>query len=284
MTNNILVTGATSNISTAIIKQLVSDGQSVRALVRDSKKAENLKDLGVELRIGDLEKPVTLNQVFSGIDTAFILTAPTPRAPEQFSNALWAARQAGVKRIVRLSAFGAEHNAPTINSRLHALSDSELVASGMTYTIIKPHFFMQNLSMAIKNSVDEGVLRFSLGDGKLALIHTNDIAEFAAKILTTNKHDNVVYTITGPESISLYEVASEVSSIIHKTIKYEPATVEQFLEVMANMGIDDFTLNLLRDYLNAYSNNWGDIVSNDFSKIMGKPARNISTFLSELLM
>ena len=286
MANNILITGATSNISATIIKYLVSQSPTttIAALVRDSKKAEHLKTMGVELRIGDFKKPITLNKVFTGIDTAFILTAPSPRAPEQFSNALWAARQAGVRRIVRLSAFGAEYNSPTINSRLHALSDNELIASGISYTIIKPHFFMQNLAMTIKNSIEEGVLRFALGNGKLAMVDTGDIAEFAAKILISNGHDNAVYTITGPESISLHDVALTISEIINKSIKYDPVSVEQILSAMSNMGIDEFSLNLFRDYLNAYSDNWGNSISNDFLNVMGKPARNITAFLNHLLV
>lgn len=285
MTNNILITGATSSISTAIIKHLISESptSTINALVRDAKKSESLKTLGIQLRIGDLEKPITLGKVFSGIDTAFILTAPTPRAPEQFSNALWAARQAGVKRIVRLSAFGSEYNSPTISGRLHALSDNELIASGINYTILRPHFFMQNLAMSIKNSVDEGVLRFALGNGKLAMVDTNDISEFAVRVLTSKGHDNSIYTITGPESISLQDVVFAIQKIINKPVKYQSVPVEQILNVMLNSGIDDFTLNMFRDYLNAYSNNWGDSISDDFSKVMEKPARNITTFLNKLL-
>lgn len=283
MANKILVTGATSSISSAIINKLVSNGHSVQALVRDPQRGENIKALGAELRVGDLEKPLTLNQAFLGVDTAFILTAPTPRAPEQFSNALWAARQSGVRRIVRLSAFGAAHDAPTINGRLHALSDSELMASGLPYTILKPHFFMQNLAMAIKDSIESGVLRFALGAGKLGLIDTNDIAEFAAQILISEGHENNTYTLTGPESISLYEVAAAIGETIGKPIQYEPVPVENALEIMANMGVDEFTLNVLRDYLNAYINNWGDIVSDDFPRIMGKNARNITHFLSDFI-
>ena len=147
MSKTILITGATGNVSSGIIAKLKGPGHSLRALVHSPEKAAALKQQGIEVHAGDLEKPWTLGPAFAGADTVWILTPPGPRAPEQSSNALWAARQGGAKHVVRMSAVGAAHKAPTINSRLHALSDAELAASGIPFTILKPHFFAQPASM-----------------------------------------------------------------------------------------------------------------------------------------
>ncbi len=282
MASKILVTGATGGISSAIVNRLQTADCQVRALVRNPDKAASLKAQGAEIVVGDLERPKTLEQAFVGVDVAFILTSPSPRAPEQSSNAIWAARQAGVKHVVRLSAFGAAHDAPTINGRLHALSDSELIASGIPYTILKPHFFMQNLMMAVGEAIKGGVLHFPLAEGKMGLIDTADISEFAAKVLTSKGHDNKTYTLTGPASISMHEVASALSDAVGRPIQYQAVPVEQALVQLSQLGVDDFSLNLLRDYFNAYSNNWGDIVSNDFPNVMGKSACSIADFMQRL--
>ena len=166
MSKTILITGATGNISSGIIAQLKGSEHRLRALVRNPEKAEELKRQGVELRVGDLEKPWTLGPAFAGADTVWVLAPPGPRAPEQCSNALWAARQAGAKHVVRMSAVGAAHTAPTINSRLHALSDAELVGSGIPFTILKPHYFMQNLMMASQSVAQQGALYFALEIGR----------------------------------------------------------------------------------------------------------------------
>src|SRR5262249_22672491 len=97
----ILLTGANGMVSTATIAALKGSGHRVIGLVRDAAKG---KDLGVELRIGDLELPRTLEGAFHGVDTAWLLSPPAPMAPYQQSNALWAARQAGVRHLVRMSA------------------------------------------------------------------------------------------------------------------------------------------------------------------------------------
>jgi uncharacterized protein YbjT (DUF2867 family) len=88
MSKNILIIGATSDISSGVIEHLKNSGHRLKALVRNPAKAKNLERLGVELRVGDLEKPWTLGAAFEGADTAWLLTPPGPRAPEQSSNAL----------------------------------------------------------------------------------------------------------------------------------------------------------------------------------------------------
>ena len=95
MSKTILITGATGNVSSGIIEQLKGSGHKLRALVRNPEKAAALKQQGVEVHAGDLDKPWTLEGAFAGAETVWILTPPGPRAPVQSSNALWAARQGG---------------------------------------------------------------------------------------------------------------------------------------------------------------------------------------------
>jgi len=278
MPKTILITGATGNISSGIIAQLKGSEHRLRALVRNPEKAEELKRQGVEIRVGDLEKPWTLGPAFADVDTVWILAPPGPRAPEQCSNALWAARQGGAKHVVRMSAFGAAHTAPTINSRLHALSDAELVGSGMPFTILKPHFFMQNLMMAAQSVAQQGALYFALADGKMGLIDSRDISDFAAHVLTTEGHEGKTYTLTGPASLSMYQIAAAIGEAVGKTVTYVPVPVEGARQSMAQMGMDEWMVNLMCDYFTAYSANWGDLVTDDFQRLTGKSPRSIEQF------
>jgi uncharacterized protein YbjT (DUF2867 family) len=281
MTKTILITGATGNISSGIITQLKGSEHRLQALVRNPEKAQDLKRQGVELRVGDLEKPWTLGSAFAGADTVWILAPPGPRAPEQCSNALWAARQAGARHVVRLSAIGASHTAPTINSRLHALSDAELAASGIPFTILKPHYFMQNLLMAAQSIAQQGAMYFALADGKMGLIDSRDISEFAAHVLTNAGHEGKTYTLTGPASVSMHQIAAAISEAIGKTVKYVPVTAEAERKTILQMGIDEWMANLLSDYSAAYSLNWGDLVTDDFQRVTGKSPRSIAQFAKD---
>ncbi len=283
MLKTCLITGATSTISSEVIRHLNESGVHVRAMIRNPEKAEPLVRLGVDVVIGDLDKPETLPGAFKGIENAFILTPPSDRAPAQFSNALWAAKQAGVKHVVRLSAFGADYDAPTINGRHHALSDNELQASGLSWTIIRPHFFMQNLAMIAEGIRHESKVFFALADGKMGMIDTADIALFIAAVLEGDGHNGKIYTITGPESVSMAEFADTLSRNLGKKVEYVPVSIDDAIAEMKVAGVDQYTQNVLKDYLFEYSRNWGDVTTADFRNVTGKDPHSIDDFIKNHL-
>ena len=244
MSKTILITGANGNVSSAVIAALKGSKNHIRAMVRNPEKATALKALGVEVVPGDFDKPSTLGKAFEGVHSAWVLTSNGPLAPVHSSNATWAARQARVSHVVRMSAVGAAHNAPTLNSRLHALSDAELAASGIPYTVLKPHFFMQNLMMSIPSVAKEGTMYWALGEGRMSIIDVRDIGEFAAKVLTSGGHEGKTYNLTGPQSLTMAQVAEQLGAAIKKPVKYQPVSVDQALASMTQMGMDPFMLNV----------------------------------------
>lgn len=252
----ILVTGATGNVSSALLGLLTGP---VRALVRG--KATALA-AGIDVVRGDLEHPSTLADAFDGVDTLWLLTAMGPAAPHASSNAVWAARRAGVKHIVRLSAIGAAHDAPTRNGRLHALSDAELQASGIPWTIIRPAFFLQNLAGP--------VLYSPTGEGRFSPIDVRDIAAFAAKVLEAPaEHAGRVYTITGPESLPMREAAARLG------MRYQPVSVADAVSGMLAAGLPPWVAEVNGEYCEAYAAGWGDFVTPDFEAVMSRPARPV---------
>lgn len=272
----ILLTGATGNISSKAIRALHGTGHKLIGLVRDAERAKDLAALGVELRVGDLDKLRSVEHAFEGVDTAFVLTQPGPLAPAQSSNALWGARQGGVKHVVRLSAIGAAHDAPTLNSRLHALSDSELERSGIAYTILKPHFFMQNLMMSTRTIAEQATIFMALGDAKLPMIDVHDIADVAAKVLSAPApHAGKTYTLTGGTSIGIAEVASAVGAALGKPVTYQPVPVAAMVDTLAKLGVDDYGQTALRDYFTAYSRGWQNQVTPTVKQITGNEPRGI---------
>lgn len=276
-----MVIGATSEIGSGVAKGLKKLGLDVTALVRSEEKAKKFREQGCSVSIGDLSKPATLETAFKGVDVAFILTPPTDLAPGLFSNAVWAAKQAKVKHVVRLSAIKAANDAPTINRRFHALSDNELIASGIKYTIIKAHFFMQNLFMAADSVKKEGKIYMPLADGKLGMIDSRDIVDFSVKVLSEKGHENKIYTITGPEPISMKQVASSLSKVIGKDVEYVAVPVDAGIASMKEAGLDNFTLNVLHDYFVQYSKNWGNLTTSDFKDVVGRESTSIDKFFAD---
>ena len=275
MSKTILITGATGNVASTILPHLAGKDVTVRALVRDPAKAAKL---GVETVQGDLEYHHALPKAFAGADTVVIIHPPGPRAPAQSSNALWAAKQAGVKRVVRLSAIGAGYDAPTINGRMHGLSDHEVAASGLAYTIIKPHFFLQNMLGNAPQIAKDGKFFYAMGDGKVPMIDVRDIGEFFARVLLSDGHDGKTYTLTGPAAVTLHDFAAAVSRATGKPVEYVPVPVEAAVQGMKQWGMDDWMVGMMVDYMNAYARNWASDVTSDFQQVVGRPARSIDEF------
>ncbi|MDF2709656.1 MAG: NAD(P)H-binding protein [Nonomuraea muscovyensis] len=266
----ILITGANGTVSSAVLRSLPGK-DDVRVLVRDPAKAP----AGYEVAVGDLDDPATLGEAFDGVDTLWLLTAMGPQAPHASMNAVWAARRAGVRHVVRLSAIGAAHDAPTRNGRLHALSDVELQASGLDWTIIRPAFFMQNLLGAVNG----GTLYGSTGQGRIGLIDTRDIGEFAAKVLTDPRpHTGKVYTLTGPASISLGEAAGHLGDVYGRPISYQPLSPDQVHAAMLDAGLPEWIAAVSVEYAVAYAGGWGDYTTPDFTSVVGHAPRSFLDF------
>ncbi|WP_435209781.1 SDR family oxidoreductase [Micromonospora sp. bgisy143] len=268
----ILITGATGTVSREVLRELAGNEQ-VRALVRDPSRAPALD--GVEYVVGDLDRPSTLTPAFEGVRTLWLLTPMGPIAPSQSMNAVWAARQAGVQHIVRLSAIGAAHDAPTRNGRLHALSDAEVQASGIPWTILRPSHFMQNLLGSLAGEQLYGLF----GAARVGLVDARDIAAIGAAILAAPQpHQGMIYTPTGPESITLDQAAQDIGRTIGRPVRYVPQSPEQTRDGLLAAGLDEWSAEVLAEYRVAYGDGWGDFTNDDVARVTGRPARTFAEF------
>ena len=94
-TGTILVTGAAGNVGSVLIPNLTNLGADVRALVRDESKAQGLKNAGIEVVVGDLDKPHTLDAAFRGVDKVLLITPPNPNQVSQAKNGIQVAKRSG---------------------------------------------------------------------------------------------------------------------------------------------------------------------------------------------
>jgi uncharacterized protein YbjT (DUF2867 family) len=282
-TQTILITGATGTVSTSVIDSLIGKpGLRLRALVRDPKKGEGLRARGLEVVQGDLDDARTLGPAFEGVDAFWLLTVPGPRAPENSMNLVWAARRAGVSRVVRMSAIGAAADAPTRNGRLHALSDHEVMISGLHWTILRPHFFMQNLYGWARGIAQQSGLFLPFADGRLGLVDTRDVGALAAEVLRAPKgHIGKIYTPTGPASLSGEEMAAAFSNGLGRAIRYAPVPPEAMRASLIEAGASPWLGDMMVEYALAYGSNWGDFVTRDVPTVLGRPARALADFARE---
>src|SRR6267378_1375961 len=258
----VLVTGATGTVSTALLRALNGKpGLKLRALVRDlgSAKAQGLEKDGVEVVAGDLEEPDTLVDAFDGVDILWLLTPASALEPSMGSNAVTAARKANVGYIVRNSAIKAGHDAPNRNGRLHALVEESVKASGIPWTILRPHYYMQNLLSSANSVASDGVLYMNMGQGRVGMIDGRDVGVFAAKVIEgAAAHTGMTYNPTGPEVTTMAESAKALSSLLGKPVNYVALPPEAAQQAMLGFGLSRWFVGNVVDSGRVYSDGWGD--------------------------
>lgn len=285
MGRTLLITGATGTVSSALRASLRDSDLEIRALVRDEAKAAPLRSQQVQVAVGDLDDPRSLPPALEDVQYLWLLVPNGPRASENSMNAVWASRQAGVEHVVRLSAIGAAHDAPTRSGRLHALSDHELQVSGMNWTVLRPQWFMQNLLNEAGDIAANGTFSLNAGDGRRGMIDVRDIAEFAARVFTERPrhHHGKIYTPTGPRSISFADVAEHLTRILGTPISYVPVSDDAQRNTLLSYGIPAWIVDMLIEYAQAYAAGWGDFTTSDFADVVGHAPRGVDEFLRDHL-
>lgn len=280
MSRTVLITGAAGTVSTALLDRLEGVDVHVRAMVRTSSRTKELRDRGVETVVGDLDDAHTLPPAFDGVDDVWLLTPNGPRAPENNMNALQAAREAGVRRIVRLSAIGAARDAPNRSGRLHALSDWETEACGMQWTILRPCWFMQNLFNEAGNIAASDAFLLNMGSARLGMIDARDVAECAARILLEDpeQHDRQTYTLTGPRAVTFDEVAGALSVAVGRPVQYLSVSVDAQRKALLAYGVSKWIVDMVEEYAQAYAAGWGNFTTDSVSRLLGRPPRDIVDF------
>jgi uncharacterized protein YbjT (DUF2867 family) len=282
----VLVTGATGKIGSRLVPRLAArEDIAVRVLARNAAKAAPLISSGAELAVGTLEDGQAVRAAIAGIDTLVLITAASPLAAGQASALLAAAKEACVRKIVRISVFKAAVDGPTDITRQHGRTDSEIQASGLTYTILRPPFFMQNICfMTARTIANAGQLCFGAGDGKLAMIDLRDIVDCAEQSVVSDAHDNQVFTLTGPESISFHDIASRLTDILNRPVHYVPVPPEAVEQSIRAMGMGEWYARAMRDFCRAYSENWGDLTTDSVARITGRSPRSFDVFAREVIV
>ncbi len=280
----ILVTGATGNVAQNVIKQLRGQNLDVRCLVRSEGKGEALKAAGCELAVGDFTDKASLVKALDGVDTVFLVTPMHEDAATWAGNVIEAAQHLSHKpRVVRLSAFASSVDGPTDNSKLHGHTNHLLAVSGLPYCILQPSFFMQNMFMSGQSIAKDGSMLWGMGDAKLGLIDVRDIADVAVKVLVDHSWDFGTYVLTGPEALSFHDVATCLTTVLGKEVKYVPVAVDAVAKGAKEMGMSAWGANVIKDYSTFYGADKASFITSFVEKIAGHKPRSFDVFAKEVL-
>ena len=279
----VLVTGASGTVGSEVVKQLSRNGHAVH-IKAAAHSIENIKkvkgnDKAESVQI-DYNKPETLAAALKGVDKLFLVTPETLNAPELVSNLVTEAKKAEIRYIVRLSAMGESSIASV---RLHLEGEKIIEESGIPFTILRPNTFMQFFvnfyGPTIKNN---NAFYGSVEDANVSFIDIRDIAAIVVKTLTDNdKHNGKVYTITGPEALSHYQVAEILSNATTKKINYVDIPEKEFQRRKKEIGLNDWWLNLMIEAFYSFRKGYHSQVSSTVEEITGNKPIPFSQFAKD---
>ncbi|KAE8342220.1 hypothetical protein BDV24DRAFT_162773 [Aspergillus arachidicola] len=250
------VLGASGTIGSLLVSKLSGQGHATRALVHHSKAATQLALPHVEVQTGDDTNDVGLHESLTGLDQLFLLTAPSEEQVEVQNRIIDLAKDASVKGITKLSAWTAAEDSPLLLSRQHHAIEVYLAASGMPYTILEPHTFMQTTSMAFADEI-----------GRNSTM-TSSVTSEAGIFMV----DALLYA----------DCASLISRHLGRDIRYNLVSYSEAKERFLKAGMGEFLADTLTTLSRMYNSGKYEpalnIVVEDWA---GRPPRTYEDFLEE---
>lgn len=270
----ILITGASGNVGREVLKQIAQTGVQVRACFQSAPEAS--VPPGVEVAIVDFNQPETLRSALKGVDRVFLIGPPTAQLVELERRAVDVIAQAGVDRLVKLSAMGGRD---AIFTRHHAESEDYILSTRIPYTFLRPNGFMQNMVNYNAPTITTQSAFFGTeGEGRVSHIDIRDVAAVAAKALTEDGHLGKTYTLTGPEALTNAEIAHVLSQALGREIRYINLPVEQLRSAMLSAGVPEWNADAVLDLQRLYREGKAAMVTKDVEQLLGRKPTSFAEF------
>jgi uncharacterized protein YbjT (DUF2867 family) len=271
--SNILITGASGTVGSALVSALRSRGiafQTMRSSPTEGAVSGNFADIQ------------SLAEAFGGVETLFLLLPLTPDLPTFGHQAIAAAKAAGVRHVVRLSGAGADANSPFAIARVHGDIDLELMNSGMDWTLVKPNSFMQNHLNSNLAQIRSGYFYAAHGQASTSLVDARDIADALASILAAPAaHVGKSYTLTGGEALTDEQQMAAISAAAGRTVSYVDMPESAAREAMLNMGFPALIVDWLESLNAVVRAGYAADISSDVLTLTGRAPRRFADFALE---
>ena len=213
-----LVTGATGNVGTHLMRVLAGRGARPRGFVRDHAKGIGAHGPDADLAVGEYGDRASVRAALDGIDQVYLTCGNHPSQVDWETAVVDEAVAAGVRRVVKLSALGAEVGSPVAFFDAHARIEEHLRATDVATVMLRPAFKMSTLLAGARGVQQAGAFFAPAAGAKIAMVDPLDIADVAALVLSTEGHDGRVYELTGAEAVTFDDVVEELSGLLGRRI------------------------------------------------------------------
>lgn len=283
----ILITGATGQLGKATIDSLLKKvpATGIAALARDENKAVELRNKGIDVRIGDYTNKDSLLAAFNGVEKVLLISAAdiTERV-QQHINAIDAAKQAGVKHLIFTSVDIRDMSNSTISflTQSYLQTNAYLKESGLTYTILHNTLYSDMIPMFIGEKALETGIFFPAGEGNVPFATRSDMGEAAAVVLTTDGHENKEYTISADTAYSFGDIAAMLSELSGSTVQYLNPPNDVYVEQLTAMGVPEMYISFFAAFAEAIKRDEFNTGRSDMKQLLGRKPTSLKEYLKSV--
>jgi uncharacterized protein YbjT (DUF2867 family) len=276
----ILVTGASGTVGKAVLNEVARSGAQHKAMYRSAAEAAKAPT-GTQTVLADFSKKETLAAALRDADSVYLVCSPIPDLVQLESNMIEACLAARVKHIVLNSALGAADYAKSFPS-WHRKVEDKLKSTGISFTILRPNSFHQNVVTYFAPSIRvQSVFYSSMGNARTSYLDVRDIAAVASKALAGGEHRGKTYDLNGPEALTYAEVAQKISKHAGRAVQYVDIPAEAQRKAMLDQGMPTWQVDALLDLQEYYTSGNGGSVDQLLSSLLGCQPIAMDRFLAE---
>ncbi|MCM3886574.1 NAD(P)H-binding protein [Frankia sp. R82] len=271
----ILITGATGTVGREVLRLLVGRGARIRAMTREPARLRVPDGTLIDVVQADFERADSLHSAVAGVESVFLLTTPGSggSVADHDLAMIEAARAYGVRKVVKLSAIGGKaDDADDLPSPRHRAGEQALVASGLTWSALRPSAFASNtLSWADAIRAGNPVPNMT-GTGAQGVVDPRDVAAVAVEALLTDEHDGATHTLTGPELLSVPDQVAQLAAELGRTITTVDVPPHAVRQQLVHAGFDPSIADSAVDGYQLVRDGGNAVLTNDVERILGHPA------------
>jgi NAD(P)H dehydrogenase (quinone) len=276
----IAVTGATGALGSRVAARLAARKVKQLLVVRDLARVPAIAGVeAVAMGPRGYRDEAALTEALAGCETLFLVSGRESEARVvEHAHAVRAAMQAGMARIVYTSFLGADPDASFTFAHDHFATEQLIRESGLAFTFLRNSQYLDYVPLLVG---DDGVIRGPAGEGKIAWVARDDVADVAAAVLAEGgaTHDGKSYDVTGPEAQTVAWAAEQLSAAIGREIRFHNEGVQAAYESRAHLDAPDFEVDgWVTSYI-AISTGEMDVVSDAVPRIAGHPAQDLPAWL-----
>jgi uncharacterized protein YbjT (DUF2867 family) len=269
----ILVFGATGNVGSKVAKMLAENNHDFLVATRSGNS-----EFGDSARRLIYDDSATYEHLFDGVKGVFMTTPGNqPELVAQFGDLINRAKDSGIEHIVFSSVMGADANPELTHRKIELMLEN----SGIAYTLLRPNFYMQNFFTYEWPNTQRGIIYVPTDNGKASYIDTNNIAEAFINCIFNEQHYNKAYTLTGPEALDHFEIASLFSKTYGKEFKNINPTLEEYEKTLQSYEIPQPMIDYFKQIYSYLKSGYFCGISKDFENITGHKGTLFSEFLKE---